>query len=367
VIPNYKEIHNKFRLNGISYNQEGLKEVAYSFVKEGESFEQSVGNFLLNWLDDTDTVSVNTSGSTGTPKTISLKKQAMVYSAIATGNYFKLKAGNTALHCLSTDFIAGKMMLVRAMIIGLQIDLVTPSSHPLGNSKNQYDFCAMVPMQVENSLSELNRISTLIVGGAAASNTLIEKLQDLKTNVYATYGMTETITHIAIKQLNLSTVISSTSTSLSTGAIEKSHFEILPNIKISQDQRNCLIIEAPQLFEGKIITNDIIKLHSDTTFEFFGRFDNVINSGGVKLCPEQIEAKLSKLIKERFFIASETDETLGQKVILLIEGTNKSFPKSVFQTLSKYEKPKAIYTISNFVETSSGKINRQKTLKSLKL
>ena len=353
MIPHYKEIHNKFHLNGISYNREGLKEVAYSFVKEGKSFEQSIGNFLLDWLDTKEYILAKTSGSTGRPKTIVLKKQAMVHSAIATGDCFKLKPGDKALHCLSTDFIAGKMMLVRALILGLQLDIVEPSSKPYINNRKHYDFCAMVPMQVENCLDKLKQIRTLIIGGASTSNSLIDKLQKEKTKVFATYGMTETITHIAVKQLNKHTVISS--------GVEESYFKILPNITISQDKRDCLVIEASNLFDGKIVTNDIVNLHSDTEFEFLGRYDNVINSGGVKLFPEQIEDKLSKLITERFFITSETDDTLGEKVVLVLEAEDNTLPKSIFEVLDAYEKPKLVRCLPKFSETASGKVDRRKT------
>ena len=256
----------------------------------------------------------------------------MVNSAIATGNYFGLSPNDTALHCLSTNFIAGKMMLVRAMILGLQLDIVEPSSKPFINNNKRYDFCAMVPMQLENSINQINQLKTLIVGGAAVSYNLIEYLKDVKTKIYATYGMTETITHIAIKQLN--------NVSLRGGTTWQS-FKILPNITISQDNRDCLIIEAPHLFDGKVITNDIVKIHTKTSFDFLGRYDNIINSGGVKLFPEQIEEKLSKVIEERFFIASEMDNILGERAILVIEGENNTLPKSAFETLDIYEKPKS--------------------------
>ena len=139
-------------------------------------FEKSIGDFLLDWLDNNDFIVAKTSGSTGAPKTITLKKQAMVNSAIATGNYFNLVSGNKALHCLSTEFIAGKMMLVRAIVLGLEIDLVEPSLNPLQRIFKNYDFCAMVPIQLQNPLQELQKIKILIVGGASVSFSLEEKI-----------------------------------------------------------------------------------------------------------------------------------------------------------------------------------------------
>ncbi len=354
MIPHYKKIHNKFRYNGIAYGRKDLKEVAYSFVKEGDSFEKSIGDFLLIWLDANDYVLVKTSGTTGAPKTITLKKQSMVNSVIATGDYFDLKPGQSALLCLSSEFIAGKMMLVRAMVLGLQLDSVAPSSSPLYGIKKAYDFSAMVPLQVQNSMSQLHQIQKLIIGGAQVSNSLIEKLQEKETKAFATYGMTETITHIAAKPLNHIRRVT-------LSEVERSLFKLFPKISVSQDKRNCLIIEAPHLFDGKVVTNDIVKLHSDSEFELLGRYDNVINSGGIKLFPEQIEAKLSKVIQNRFFIASEADDLLGERVVLIME-SESSLSNITFDSLDSYETPKAVYAVPVFVETSTGKINRKKSL-----
>ncbi|GGG45298.1 AMP-binding protein [Bizionia arctica] len=358
MIPDFDKVHNKFKLNNGTYSHEDLKEVAYSFIKEGEPFERELGMFLSDWLDSKDYIKTQTSGTTGKPKTIKIKKQAMVYSAIATGNYFDLKPGDTALHCLPTQFIAGKMMLVRAFILGLEIDIIEPTTLLHFNTEKQYDFCAMIPMQLQSNLKKLNNIKKIIVGGAPLSSKLVSELQTLKTEVYATYGMTETVTHIAVKKIN-------NFTNSHSNPIESSYYETLPNIKISQDKRTCLVIDAPELSENQIITNDMVKLHSKTSFEWLGRFDNVINSGGIKFFPEQIEEKLKAKIQNRFFIASETDEKLGEKLILIIEAENNKLPTTVFEGLDAYEIPKKIYAISKFLETDSGKIQRLQTLASI--
>ena len=356
-MPNYNKVHIKFKLNGIHYSYEDLMEVAYSFVKEGLPYEQVIGDFLLNWLDNNDYIEVSTSGSTGKPKCIKIKKQAMVNSAIATGDFFKLKPGDTALHCLPTKFIAGKMMLIRAIILGLELDIVEPRSKPNFNKNRNrdYDFSAMIPIQLQNSLDSCSNIKTIIVGGASVSKSLRENIKDLNSNVFETYGMTETITHIAVKKLN-------NILNVSSSAVEKSHFQTLPNISISQDDRSCLIIDAPKVANGKIVTNDVVKLHSETEFEWLGRYDNVINSGGLKLYPEQIEAKLQNKISKRFFISSIADETFGEIVVLVLESDSKDLNDSVFSELTTYEKPKHIYSISQFIETDSGKVQRNKTL-----
>ena len=365
MIPSFDKIHNKFKLNGEHYDQSTLKEVACDFIKEGLPFQKVIGDFLLDWLNDKDAISVTTSGSTGSPKLLALKKQSMVHSAVATGDYFGLAPGNTALHCLPTGFIAGKMMLVRALILGLELDIVEPNSQPLLFIDKPYDFCAMVPLQLQNSINQLRDIKTLIVGGAAVSNKLQNKIQETNCNIYATYGMTETITHIAVKKLNNLPSLRGSKTKQPDGET----FEILPNISISKDDRECLVINAPQLTDVPVVTNDIIEICSKNSFKLLGRIDNVINSGGIKLFPEQIEEKLAQVIEASFFIASRKDDSLGECLILIIEGSRniEQITKAIktLTNLNTYEIPKQIFCIPQFARTNSGKLQRKQTLELL--
>ena len=354
----YKSIHKDFHLNGINYSRKELQEVAYSLVKEGEDFEKSIGDFLLDWLNDKSTVQVQTSGSTGKPKKIELWKSHMVNSAKATGVFFGLAPGSSALLCLSADFIAGKMMLVRAIILGLHLDYVEPSSNPLEQHSKTFDFCAMVPLQVENALNKQDQIKTLIVGGAPVAFTLKELMIGKVENseIFETYGMTETITHVAVKKIH-------------PPESEKQYFKALPEVKISTDNRHCLVIDAPKISNAIITTNDVVNLISDSEFELLGRYDNVINSGGFKLFPEHIEAKLTPLIKQRFFVVGLPDEKLGQKSVLIVEGdidAEKLFREiKLLDTLSKFEVPKEIRTTLQFQETENGKIRRNDTLRAI--
>ena len=325
-------------------------------IKEGQAFEQTIGDFLLAWASPQPYMEIFTSGSTGTPKKIVVQKEAMVHSARATGAYFDLQPSHTALLCLPCSGIAGKMMLVRAMMLGLHLDYIMPSSTPLQTLEQSYDFVAMVPLQVQNSLVQLDQINILIVGGAPVSPTLKVALQNISTRVFETYGMTETLTHIALKPLNQQT---------------PDTFETLPGVAISTDDRGCLVIHAPHIAEGDVVTNDLVALVSDTRFRWLGRYDSIINSGGVKLLPEQIEAKLSTLIPSRFFVAGLPDTILGQRLVLLVESEPES-PEPLLQnikaleTIHPYEVPKAVFFIPDFVETSTGKIHRVKTLQQLK-
>ncbi|MCX2719448.1 AMP-binding protein [Lentiprolixibacter aurantiacus] len=353
-------VHPAFRLNGIKYSHEALKDVAYSLIKEGEPFEQQIGDFLLDWILDTDTILVTTSGATGRPKRVFLKKEQMANSARATGEYLNLKEGDTALLCLPADYIAGKMMLVRAMVLGLSIDFEEPTSDPLWTNLKDYDFVAMVPMQVQNTLSRLDRIGTLLIGGAAVSDTLKESLQSLKCRVYETYGMTETCSHVALRKLN----------HLEKEQLEKGNpFKALPGILFSRDERGCLVIEAPDLCQSGQVTNDLVELLNDREFYWLGRYDNVVNSGGVKLIPEVIEDKLKAFIDEPFILGGIPDAKLGEALTLVLEAEH--MPDDIQQRLDKakklekYERPKKIVHLGSFPRTENGKIKRGEVLKQL--
>jgi len=356
MTPNYKNVHNKFKLDNLNYKYNDLMEIAYSYVKEGLPYQYELGNFLLDWLDEKDYVIVKTSGSTGKPKNINIKKQAMVNSAIATGDFFNLKPGDKVLHCLPSNFIAGKMMIVRAIVLGLELDMVEPAALPLIDYEKDYVFSAFTPMQLKNFAKYLEKIKTVIIGGGRVSKAIIELIKDKKPHIYETYGMTETVSHIAVKKLNNF-----------SGSEEDKYFTTLPQIKVSQDERGCLVIDAPKLLNTKIVTNDIVEVKSDSSFEWLGRIDNVVNSGGIKLFPEQIESKLQDKITGEFFIASKADDTLGEKLIIVIEGDNTLIDDSIFNDLDKYEKPKEVIFIPKFKLTNSGKIHRIKTLEALNL
>ena len=340
----YKNVHNRFKLNGFHLNKEDLCRVAYSFIKEGEDFEKPVGNFLLDWFDEKDFIEMQTSGSTGISKTIRVKKQAMVNSAIATGDFFELNPGDKVLNCLPVKYVAGKLMFVRSFILGLDMDFVAPTSRPLKNNETIYDFSAMVPLQAQNSIAELKNVKKLIVGGAKINDKLEKELLKLKTESFETYGMTETVSHIAAKKVG------------------DKIFTVLPNVFVSINDKNCLVVDAISISDEKIITNDLVNLISPAQFEFLGRLDNIINSGGIKLMPEQIEEKLTSLISQRFFVIGLPDVDLGEKLVLVIEGEKFDVDQSIFNKLDKYERPKEILFVPKFKETGNGKIIRKESL-----
>lgn len=344
--------HKDFKLQGESFNS----------VKELIDFSKSVSDevhlFVIDWFNDKSFVEVKTSGSTGVPKVIQLQKEHMVNSAIATGSFFNLPEKTSALLCMSVNYIAGKMMLVRALTLGWYIDVVDAVSNPLMKLDKTYDFSAMVPLQLNNSLNDIHKIKKLIVGGGVVSNELLEKIQDVETDIFATYGMTETITHIAVKKLN----------HCHSELVEESYYNCLPSVKISKDKRGCLVINATKVSDEEVVANDLVEITSENSFKWLGRFDTIINSGGIKLIPEQIEEKLSKVIEGRFFVAGIKDALLGEKLVLIIEGVKNNVILNKVKnlnSLSKFERPKEIHFLDQFIETPTQKINRLKTIRLL--
>jgi o-succinylbenzoate---CoA ligase len=348
-------IHPDFKLNNLSFSStEALLNYTDKLLEKGNEQEMSAAIFIKNWLDVRETVVVKTSGSTGKPKKITLTKQHMANSAKATGAYFNAGSGTKALLCIPTDFIAGKMMLVRAMLLGWDLALVQPTKDALVEFEKDLDFVAMVPYQVAHSLEALSKVKQVIIGGGAISESLEEKLQTIDVAAFATYGMTETITHVAVRRIN--------------GASKSKAYSALPDVKFSQDDRGCLIIHAPKISDEAIATNDMVDLKSPTSFNWLGRCDNVINSGGIKLFPERIEAKLSDKITYPFIIASEKDNQLGERVILIYQakGSTVLDLSKAFEVLEPYERPKKVYRLPRFAYTKTGKIKRGDVMELLK-
>ena len=333
------KIHQDFKLNGKSFTNQ---DVLLEFVKL--NFEEHY-LFLVDLFDNSDQITVTTSGSTGIPKQLNLDKSKMLQSARATGVFFELPAKTKALCCLSSSYIAGKMMWVRSLDLGWHIDVVPVDSNPLQHTDNQYDFAAMLPMQVNGSLAKIEQIQKLIIGGAPISYLLKKELLTKNIQAFQTYGMTETITHIAVKRI----------------LEQPTLYKALPNVSFSIDNRKCLVINAPRVTNDSLTTNDVVRLVKTHEFEWIGRYDNVINSGGVKLFPEEIEEKLRPYIELPFIIVAVPDEKFGEQVVLLIESTvtienlHQIIEKA---SLSKYENPKSIYYLSEFARTDNGKIKR---------
>jgi len=348
-------------LNGKKYNSETLKFLCRNKLQKNSAgaWENHVYDFILNWLNDQEYILVNTSGSTGKPKTIALKKSQMAYSARQTSNFFHLRNKSTGLLCLPAAYIAGKMMIVRAFVSGFNLITREPSGNPFANLNEKIDFAAITPFQLFESLEALKKdtpVKTLIVGGGEISPALEKEIQDIPVKIFATYGMTETSSHIALRQAN--------------GKKRSTNFHVIGETKTSTDERNCLVIENPDLFDGKIFTNDIVEIISENRFRWLGRFDNIINSGGIKIIPEEIEKTLVHLQPYAMVISSVPDKKLGEAVVLametnhLTEEIKEHLLRHIKTHVQPYAIPRKVFCIPEFPRTDNGKINR-KALKDL--
>jgi len=347
--------HNAFTFNGLEYSHDDeLLSFAMKLQDEGADHEVSIGEFIEQWLSSASTITVHTSGSTGEPKLIVLEKEHMINSAKATCAFFKLGPQTKALLCLSADYIAGKMMLVRAIVMGWDLHVVAPEADALTQYDNEYDFVAMVPYQVHHTFDALVKVKKLIIGGGVISPALEAKLLTIQTESFATYGMTETCSHIAVRRLS--------------GPAASGTYTAMQDVELSVDNRGCLLIDAPLITEEVIVTNDMVTLNSSHSFDWLGRFDNVINSGGLKLFPEAIEEKLAPFIKTPFVITSEIDEALGERIVLIVEFNDTTTVPNyseAFASLDKFERPKRMYSISKFPYTETGKIKRTEVMQLL--
>lgn len=352
-------------LNGRRLSFEAIQSNAIQINSE---FEFASVAFLREWLSGSTTFVQKTSGSTGTPKEIIITRDQMISSAKATETALGLLRGQTALICLDTRFIAGKMMCVRSMVTGMQMILQEPAANPFstGAVERQIDFVALVPYQLEEILLSpsrevLNRLGTVIIGGAPLRAETAEELRSFNSRFFLTYGMTESMSHIALQPLN--------------GGLA-GVFECLEGITVETDQRGCLVAKVPWLKE-KLVTNDIVEIISAKIFRWVGRYDNVINTGGFKANPEKIEFQIEKIFKSlnfyrRYFVAGIPDEKTGQRVALFIEGEEVPHLLEELQNrlkpfVQRFEIPKAVHFMDKFQYTSSNKLDRLATIQRLKM
>ena len=277
-------------------------------------------DFLSEWNNDSDRVLVHTSGSTGKPKPMMVEKKRMLNSARITCDFLGLKPGDTALLCMSLDYIAGKMVVVRSIERHLHLISVSPSGHPLKDINEEITFAAMVPMQVYNTLQvpeereRLTHIRHLIIGGGAIDASLEKELQSLPGNIaiWSTYGMTETLSHIALRRIN--------------GAEASEWYQPFDSVKISQTDEGCLVIDAPLVCAETLVTNDIVEIEpyiynkvEKLRFRIKGRKDNVVCSGGIKIQIEEVEEFLKPHLEKPFMLAKKKDEKFGEIAVLLSE------------------------------------------------
>ena len=317
-----------------------------------QEFLQDLEAFLQEWHNDEPTVWVHTSGSTGTPKPMQVEKGRMMASARLTCSFLGLTEGDSALLCMPLQYIAGKMVVVRSLVANLKLIPVAPSGHPLKDLKETPTFAAMIPMQVYNTLQVpeeraiLMGIKHLIIGGGAIDSSLAEALKDFPNHVWSTYGMTETLSHIALRKLN--------------GEDTSDWYTPFENVKIRLSEERTLIIHAPNVCKEDLKTNDIAEINEEGKFRILGRKDNTINSGGVKIQIEQVEELLRKHLDTPFQITAKKNAKFGEIVVLIYNKVeNEAHIRQVCKSvLPTYWMPKVFIGVDTLPMTGTGKPDR---------
>jgi len=338
-------------------------------IRKLNALEKGVISFIVDWISGKEKFELKTSGSTGQPKVIIIHRDQMITSAETTIRYLNLKKGGKALLCLHPNYIAGLMMIVRSIIGEFDLFVLPPSSNPLKDINLEYDFdlAAFVPYQVSEILNEtfsrenFIKIKNILIGGADVSEDLIKKMRPFENNIYQTFGMTETVSHIALKRLS--------------GEVESGFYDVMEGIEIGSDNRGCLTVKGRITGGIKILTNDLVDLTDNNRFKWKGRIDQVINTGGIIININDLEVKVRNILKSNninnhFFIAGKADHKLGEKIILLIETKDEvidvDHTKNLLKNhLSKYEIPKEIYTTDHFLLLESGKTDRKANINKL--
>ncbi|AMM51980.1 acyl-CoA synthetase [Rufibacter sp. DG15C] len=352
-------------LNGKKFFLDEVQEYSYRESIPLDGYEIKTLEFCKNWLLGVQEFPVMTSGSTGTPKVITLTREQMEASAQRTLRIFNLQPEDKVLVCLNTEYIAGMMMLVRGLVGQLHMTIIEPIGNPLANvdADASFDFVAMVPLQLQmlleqtpEKVDQLNQMKAVLLGGAAIHRNLEEAVQSLQVPVYQSYGMTETVSHVAVRQLN---------------GKDRSEYYVAPQeVILGQDERGCLTISAEVTNHEILVTNDLVELRDAHSFKWLGRADNIINSGGVKVQLEKVEQALGDAMSNlgmnrRFFAAALPDEALGERLIAVLEGSplaeeeEKNLKGMLNETLSKYEIPKQFGYLPRLPETATGKVDRR--------
>ncbi|MGL4994533.1 MAG: AMP-binding protein [Bacteroidales bacterium] len=338
-------------LHGRKYSRETLLEI--NDMRLQLSSEYDLFNFLIEWFKPSEEITLFTSGSTGVPKAIIVKKEQMMNSAALTCKTLNLRQGDSALLCLPTKYIAGQMMVVRALVGGLDLWTTGATGNPYEKLIKSPKFAAMVPLQVHNTLANpkertlFEGTKRVIIGGAPIDQQLELELQSIKNICYSTYGMTETLSHIALRKIN--------------GTEKSKNYRPLSRVKVSTSPEGTLVIEAPLVCKDKLVTNDIARVNSDGSFEIIGRKDNTIISGGIKIQLESLESKISTILKDlTFTLTSINDSKLGEALVMLVSTPFDEIQlrNSLFEKMDKFEVPRFFIFIDELPKTESGKPDR---------
>ncbi len=312
--------------------------------------------FIRMFLDEGgEAIIQRTSGTTGEPAKLSLKRSAMIRSAEMTLDFFRLQPGDPVLLCLPVRYIAGKMMVVRALSGGLRLVTAEPASRPLRGMSQSFRFGSMVPLQVHESVQggdPLSLLDQLLIGGGEVHPALLRELEKLeKPAIYESFAMSETYSHFALRRVN--------------GSNPDSHFRLMEGVRIRRDRRGCLVVQVPGVTDGEVVTGDLVEIGRDGKgFRWMGRIDHVFKSGGIKVVPEVLEQRIGEWLNRPCLVLPEEDPGLGQRIVLLVETGGHPAPAGQWEEMLRkklpgHARPKRIVTVREFPRNPSFKPDRR--------
>ncbi len=344
-----------FHINGKSFS---LNEISNWIKSPSESkIESQVKAVYQEFLfSEADHIEIFTSGSTGAPKLIRHSKEKVFHSAQMSNHFFQLGEGKKVLLVLPPEKIGGRMLIIRSIVGGMDLYYVTPRLNPFSEIRlSNFDFCSLTPAQLATiikdkaSLEQLRKIKKILLGGSEVTDEILNFTQNEHTEYFHSYGMTETISHVAIRALN--------------GENKSEFYTALDDVNFElKEETGQLIIHAPTILKDSLLTNDIVEIRDYTSLKWLGRLDNIVNSGGIKLVIEEIEKKIKSFFKGEFFLTSEKDDILGEKLVIIVKNELKQIPKlkeNINRELDRFERPKMIYIVNHFPVTDNGKIIRK--------
>lgn len=353
-----REQEQAYLIDGLSYSREKLLAHCHMMIHDcgHADWYRKVFQFIELYLKPSlGTIFQQSSGTTGDPKVFELDRDAMEASALKTLSFFNLDEGDRVLLCLPVDYIAGKMMVVRALVGGLDLVLTEPSSRPLEKVEGVFTFVPMVPLQVLESLKagdKLDRTGTLLIGGGELPSMLRKQLErEDSCSIYESFGMSESYTHFALRRIK--------------GQDAGDWFSVLEGVKIHTDSRSCLVFNIPGVTAGEVVSNDLVEISGDgKSFRWLGRYDNVINTGGIKVIPELLEKRITALLNATCLLLPLPDEKLGQKLVLVLECSEENPPLSGWKNLLKkhlaaHEIPKQFFPVPEIPRNASFKPDRR--------
>jgi O-succinylbenzoic acid--CoA ligase len=323
----------------------------------------TIEDFLAEWNSENGYITAHSSGSTGAPKPIRLPKKMVIASAMRTVKFFNLTSESHLHLPLDISYIAGKMMVVRSIVSGAKLTCEPASNKPLANNVDSQpiDLLAVVPSQLEyllDNLASIPPIRNFLIGGSSIPTHLRQRIVESKVHAYESYGMTETASHVALRRVTEDSM---------------SPFQMLDGLTCGKTEDSALVITMD---DGSVIrTNDSVEIISPKEFIYKGRLDNVINSGGVKIHPEEVETEISRILTPDFwrsirlqplnyYISKRPSDKWGEEAVLLLEteGITSETKTRVYEALKRslppYHIPKDIIPLSHFPRTYNGKIIR---------